>query len=188
MKAEAKNRSRGTSLLEVLIAMAIMTFLVIGILQMFFVALNLSASSSTRTQLTYKAQQVAEQIRYLHYVAQQYGDAQIPSWASYLGQTMTQGSYPLPYTTSDLSGTSGTYWGPQGVNVIEGAQMPYKLSYTIADGQQTTGADLNTWVVTINAVPVQNSDSASQAGTNLYKQTTDLKQQKVQYVFSIKKP
>jgi Tfp pilus assembly protein PilV len=182
-------KARGTSLLEVLIAMGILALMMVGTLQMFFVTLDMSRNSSNRTLLTYKAQQVAEQIRYIHYVAQQYGTSQIPSWASStmgLGQTMTQGTYSLPYTSTDLADTTigGPYWGPaslsypQGMNIIEGAQMPYKLSYAIATNTQS-----NTWTITVMAQPVQTSSSAAQAGTNLYRGTNLT--QKVKYVFSI---
>ena len=183
MRMTSRNR-RGTSLLEVLIAMAIMVLIVVGILQMFWVALATNRAASSRTQLTFKAQQVAEHLKYFHYTAQQYGDAQIPSWASYLGQTVTQGSYTLPYTQSELedSVAGGTYWGPQGVNVVEGAQMPYRLSYDISEN-----TDAQSWVVTVKALPVQASDQASNAGPNLY-QGEGLLQRKVQYVFNIKKP
>jgi type II secretory pathway pseudopilin PulG len=182
-------RLRGTSLLEVLIAMGIMALMIVGTLQMFFVTLDISRNASNRTLLTYKAQQVAEQIRYIHYVAQQYGTTQVPSWASSMGigQVMTQGSYSLPYTSANLGDPTigGPYWGPatqsypQGTNIIEGAQMPYKLSYDVSALNTQTGS----WVVTVTAQPVQTSSSAGQAGNNLYKGTNLT--QKVKYVFNI---
>jgi prepilin-type N-terminal cleavage/methylation domain-containing protein len=168
---------RGTTLLEVLIAMAIMALMIVGILQMFFVALSINIGSSARTQLTFKAQQVAENIRYLQYMAQQYSAA--PSGTGVLtGQSMTAGSYNLPYLGSE---SEYAYWGPNGVNVIEGPKMPYRLSYSVADNTQS-----NTWVVTVTAVPVQASSGAAQGGTELYRGTNVLKQ-KVQYVFSMHK-
>jgi len=184
-------RIRGTSLLEVLIAMAIMALMIVGTLQMFFVGLSTSINASNRSLLTLKAQQVAEQVRYLHYQAQAYGDSSLPTWASYLGQNMTQATYSLPYTSSELSDptTGGTYWGyatqtnPQATNIIEGASMPYKLSYTI--GSNSTQ---NTWVVTVTAQPVQVTSNAAQAGSNVYRfRGVELAKQKVQYVFSMHK-
>jgi type II secretory pathway pseudopilin PulG len=181
-------RTRGTSLLEVLIAMAIMVLIVVGILQMFFVSLAINVGSSARTQLTFKAQQVAEELRYMHYMAQTYGDAQIPSWAqAIVGQSITAGSYNIPYTTSEL--TSQPEWGmatstfQQGMNVVEGAKMPYRLSYTIADNTQS-----NTWTVTVSAAPVQDTSESSNAGTARYRGTLgDIGKRKVQYVFSMAK-
>ena len=180
MKAIAnrlKTRLRGTSLIEVLIAMGIMALMIVGTLQMFFVALASSQNASTRTQLTFKAQQVAEHIRWLQYQAQQYAQTstQFASGLTIPIAAATQGS--LPYTDQDAN---YLYWGPQGQNIIEGSQMPYKLSYSIADNTQA-----QTWVVTITAIPVQASSSTGTAG-NFY-QGSSVKQQKVQYVFSMHK-
>ena len=169
---------RGTSLIEVLIAMGIMALMIVGTLQMFFVALASSQSASTRTQLTFKAQQVAENIRWLQYQAQQYAQTstQFASGLTIPIQAATQGS--LPYLDTDAN---YAYWGPAGTNIIEGTKMPYKLTYSIADNTQA-----QTWVVTITAVPVQASSSAGSAGSNLYR-GSNLMQQKVQYVFSMHK-
>jgi Tfp pilus assembly protein PilV len=169
---------RGTSLLEVLIAMAIMSLMIVGTLQMFFVALASSQNASTRTQLTFKAQQVAENIRFLQYQAQQYAQTstQFASGLTIPITAATQGS--LPYTQSD---PYYAYWGPAGTNIIEGEKMPYKINYSIADNTSA-----QTWIVTITAVPVQASSSAGSAGSDLYR-GPNLMQQKVQYVFSMHK-
>ena len=171
-------RLRGTSLIEVLIAMGIMSLMIVGTLQMFFVALASSQNASTRTQLTFKAQQVAENIRFLQYQAQQYAQTstQFASGITIPITAATQGS--LPYLSGD---PYYAYWGPQGTNIIEGSQMPYKMTYSIADNTQA-----QTWIVTITAVPVQASSSSGSAGSNLYR-GPNLMQQKVQYVFSMHK-
>jgi len=177
LKRFLRGKLRGTSLIEVLIAMAIMALMIVGTLQMFFVALSVNVGASTRTQLTFKAQQVAENIRQVEYLAQTY--AQVPANTGIpTGQSITASSHTLPYLGTE---PEYAYWGPSGVNVVEGPKMPYRLSYDISDNTQT-----NTWVVTVNAIPIQAASNASQAGTAIYRGNAVMNQ-KVKYVFSVPK-
>src|SRR5450759_3572052 len=59
---------RGSSFVEVLLAMAIMALVLVGILQMFSVSLIISKGSAARTQMLFKCQQVVENIRWYYFV------------------------------------------------------------------------------------------------------------------------
>lgn len=173
-----RSRVAGTSLLEVLIAMAILTLILVGILQMFSVALYVNVGASSRTLVTFKAQQVAENIKFLHYLGKEYGSAQVPT-GSGIAYPITQaavGTHQLPYLDSDLY---WDYWGPQGANVIDATQAPYRLSYEIKDNTQS-----QTYTVIVSAMPVGSSDQAANAGTTLYGGAGT---KRVQYAFSVAK-
>ena len=135
---------RGTSLIEVLIALLILFFLMIGILQMFAMAYLVNLGSAARTEMTYKCQQVTENLRYIHFL--QASGATLPAPA---GVTFAQGTYALPYTSSELS---GSFWGPGFANVVEVPDGPFRLSVTIQDGD--AAGEPGMWIVTANATPV----------------------------------
>src|ERR1039458_5856971 len=59
---------RGSSFVEVLLAMTIMTLVLVGILQMFSVSLIINKGAAARTQMLFKCQQVVENIRWYYYV------------------------------------------------------------------------------------------------------------------------
>ena len=59
---------RGSSFVEVLLAMTIMALVLVGILQMFSVSLIVNKGSAARTQMLFKCQQVVENIRWYYYV------------------------------------------------------------------------------------------------------------------------
>ena len=84
----------------------------------------------------------------------------------------------LPYDTTDSNyATQMAYWGSQNANIVEGAGMPYKLSYRVTDNG-------NTWGVIVTAVPYQ---AAGVQGANSFYQGTFMRQKKVEYVASIPK-
>ena len=148
--AKRKGRARGSSLVEVLVAIAIMALMMVGILQMFSVALVTNYGSAARTEMTYKAQQVVENLRLIYFFVR--GGNNALATAAGVATTLAVTPQPvlLPVSSSD-SGTSLTwaYWGPSGANCVEGANQPYRLGYSVTDG----GAF---WIVTATATPVDN--------------------------------
>src|ERR1019366_4362890 len=104
----ANRRSRrGSSFIEVLIAMTIMALVLVGILQMFSVSLVVNRGSAARTQMLFKCQQVVENIRWYYFVTQNglttpavIGVTGIPA----LGAVTVN----LPYVTGD---PGWAFWG-----------------------------------------------------------------------------
>ena len=64
----------------------------------------------------------------------------------------------LPYTSSEIS--SQPYWGPDEAEVVWGPDMPYRLSYQIADG-----GDLSTG--TVRTLPPPFRGNIPENGSNL---------------------
>lgn len=139
---------RGSSFVEVLLAMTIMALVLVGILQMFSVSLIINKGAAARTQMLFKCQQVVENIRWYYYVT------------SHSLATPLQTGIPaaLGATTVNLpyDGTEPEYafWGPAGANVIERPNGPYQISYRIVnDAAQTLNTGAIVWVITVSAVP-----------------------------------
>ncbi len=153
---------RGSSFVEVLLAMTIMALVLVGILQMFSVSLIINKGSAARTQMLFKCQQVVENLRWYYYVT-----------SHSLATPPVTGIPALAATTVNLpyDGTEPEYafWGPTGANVIETANGPYKISYTIvkddAPGGQKLNNGVNVWVITVSAVP---TDVPGGAGATRY--------------------
>jgi hypothetical protein len=155
---------RGSSFVEVLLAMTIMALVLVGILQMFSVSLIINKGSAARTQMLFKCQQVVENIRWFYYVTTPHPP--LPALAAPTGTfipALGAGTVNLPY----LSGDPGyAFWGPTGANVIERDNGPYKISYTIVnDLTQQLKSGVNVWVITVSAVP---TDVAGGAGATRY--------------------
>jgi hypothetical protein len=139
---QSSHRSRrGTTLVETIVALGILACLTVGILQMFTLALAVNQASAARTHLTYKAQQVAEAIRFVAFISKSQptvyaqapmSSAGIPSlpWTSQAQLT----TYALPWDSNDPNyQTQMQFWGPQTANIVDGSQAPYKLTYKITD-------------------------------------------------------
>ena len=153
MKRLARLRSRrGGSLVEVLVAMAILAMLMVGVLQLFSIALVTDSGAAARSDMTLKAQQVAENLRYLHFLRSGTTFA-VPDGrmlvAPAAGATAT-----LPYQSG---GTGWAYWGPAGANVIEEENPAYRVSY--AYSASTTPGFLFLTVSVTSAVPGDTSMS-----------------------------
>jgi len=133
---------RGSSFVEVLLAMTIMALVLVGILQMFSVSLIVNKGSAARTQMLFKCQQVVENIRWYYYVTSRSLAAPVGTGIPALAATTK--SLPYDGTPAD----EWAFWGPTGANVMEVPNGPYQISYTIE-------ADLaqNVWVITVSAVP-----------------------------------
>src|SRR5512143_78812 len=139
---------RGSSFVEVLLAMTIMALVLVGILQMFSVSLIINKGAAARTQMLFKCQQVVENIRWFYYVTSHSLATPPATGIPPLGAATVN----LPYTAAQLA--AFPFWGPTGANVIERADGPYKISYTIVnDATQTLNNGVNVWVITVSAVP-----------------------------------
>lgn len=158
-------RLRGSSFIEILIALALLAILMVGILQMYSLSLLTNFGSAARTDLLYKAQQVVENLR-LVYGLETLGNpaARI---ASGVPATMAATATPiyLPYDcgsdpTTDLAADdpntdlTWSHWGPLGFNVIGDKKLPYRFFYTVTD------RDPSFWLVTVTATPVDNPNLA----------------------------
>jgi hypothetical protein len=169
-----KRRTRGSSFIEVLLAMTIMALVLVGILQMFSVSLVINKGSAARTQMLFKCQQVVENVRLFYYLTRQ-GSTTPPGITEsghVSGTAMTTpGALPdvlgnvsksfLPYKASE-SAASWAYWGPAGANVMEQENGPYKISYTVVrDNVQ------NLWVITVSATPTDVATATRYFGVDL---------------------
>ena len=143
---------RGGSLMEVLVAMAILAMLMVGVLQLFSLALLTDSGSAARSDMTLKAQQIAENLRYLHVLR---ADTAFPVPDDRMLVAPANGaSASLPY---DSNGTGWAYWGPVGANVIEEENPPYRASYSYSSS--TTPGFLFLTVTVTSAVPGSTSMS-----------------------------
>jgi hypothetical protein len=138
--------------------MTIMALVLVGILQMFSVSLIINKGAAARTQMLFKCQQVVENIRWYYYVTSNSlaapGGTGIPA----LGATTVN----LPY---DGTEPEYAFWGPTGANVIERANGPYQISYTIKDDPlQTLNTGAVVWVITVSAVPTNVAGAAHYLG------------------------
>jgi hypothetical protein len=154
---------RGSSFIEVLLAMTIMALVLVGILQMFSVSLIINKGAAARTQMLFKCQQVVENIRWYYYVTSHTLAAPAGTGIPALAATTVN----LPY-----DGTEPEYpfWGPTGANVIERANGPYKISYTIVDDlaqQLNPPAGPHVFVITVSAVPTDVAGAARYLGIGL---------------------
>jgi len=152
---------RGSSFVEVLLAMTIMALVLVGILQMFSVSLIINKGSAARTQMLFKCQQVVENLRWYYYVTSHSlaapGGTDIPALAT---AALAPVKVDLPYVTGDSEWATWAFWGPGGANVMEVENGPYKISYRIeSDDTQ------NCWVVTVSAVP---TDVPGTSGASRY--------------------
>ncbi|MBK6405206.1 MAG: prepilin-type N-terminal cleavage/methylation domain-containing protein [Holophagales bacterium] len=156
---------RGSSFIEILVALAILAVLMVGILQMFSLALLTNGGSAARTDLLYKAQQVVENLR-LAYALESLGNPAARTAAG-LPATIVATTTPiyLPYRSSD---PNWAYWGPNGANVVDEERLPYRLSYTVEN------RDANFWLVTVTATPVDNPRLLPSSGGSLPVPTTAL--------------
>lgn len=168
----APRASRGSSFVEVLLAMAIMALVLVGILQMFSVSLVINKGSAARTQMLFKCQQVVENIRYFYYLNR--NATATPPLLTDIGHVAASpmtvpGTLPipmsdvaqtfLPYVSTDAT---WPYWGPAGANVIEQESGPYKISYTIKQDVAQ-----NVWVITVSATPTDVGTATRYFGVGL---------------------
>lgn len=147
---------RGSSFIEILIALAILAVVMVGILQMFTLSLLTNFGSAARTDLLYKAQQVVENLR-LVYGLQASGNDAARALSGVPATMAATGATPifLPY----FSGDPGyAYWGPDQAGVVDGDRLPYRIFYTVEN------RDVDFWLVTVTVTPVDNPRLLPAAG------------------------
>lgn len=153
-RSARRRRTRGSSFIEILIALAILALLMVGILQLFSLALLTNVGSGARTDLLYKAQQVVENLR-LIYALQETGNP-AARVASGVPATLAPTADPifLPHFNGDTTKTTleWSYWGPAGAGILEEEYAPYRIYYTVED------RDPLFWLVTVTAAPVDNPE------------------------------
>ncbi len=148
MKARLALRNRrGSSFVEILVALAILAVLMVGILQMFSLALLTNLGSAARTDLLYKAQQVVENLRLVYYLERKEGNSTARTAAGVPAiLTTTTAPVFLPYSSGDAS---WAHWGPAGFNIVEAERLPYRIYYTV----EAVGSAA---FVTVTVTPVDN--------------------------------
>jgi type II secretory pathway pseudopilin PulG len=161
-----RRRERGSSLVEVLIAFVIMMVISLSVLQLFSMAMAVNLGSLARTELTYKAQHVAEVIRVLQALGRQTPPVDL-SGQSGIPVPLASGTYRLPVRPTDAY---GAFWGPLGANVLE---EPPRVRLVVSVDDRGT-----VWVVTVEALP--NTAEASFVGAGI-------EQKAVRYVAQIAK-
>jgi hypothetical protein len=136
---------RGSSFVEVLLAMTILALVLVGILQMFSLSLLTDFGSAGRTEMTFKAQQVVEILRWVSFLRM--NKLTLPANTG-IPATPTAGLVVnLPWVATD---PYWAFWGPAGANAVEGEKLPYQLSYSYQAG--VTGAT-PAWIITVTATP-----------------------------------
>src|SRR5512140_486153 len=146
MAERRAHRARGSSFVEVLLAMTIMALVLVGILQMFSVSLIVNKGSAARTQMLFKCQQVVENIRWYYFVTQHSLATPVGTGIPALGAVAVD----LPYLGSE---PEWAFWGPAGANVMETPNGPYQIRYVIQQDPAQSVAPLNVWLITVSAVP-----------------------------------
>ncbi len=159
---------RGSTFIEILIALSILALLIVGVLQMFSLALLTNVGSGARTDLLYKGQQVVENLRLVYGLARTGNPA--ARTASGVPSTISATTAPiyLPHYDGDSTSLNWAYWGPNGFGIVEEEYLPYRLSYTVED------RDPSFWLVTVTATPVDNPQlgavlPAPEAATRRYR-------------------
>lgn len=141
----SRRARRGTSLIETLVGLAILALLLIGILQLITMSMLVNAGSAARTQMTFKAQQVAEIVR-LHYALIASGT---PAGLANSGipATFAAGTVDIPYDNTDAA--LWAFWGPAGAYVMEDLKGPYKIRYELTIDNTTPGQTDRLVIVTV---------------------------------------
>lgn len=122
-------RTRGSSLIESLIALVILALVMVGILQMYSLALLVNKGSEARTVMTYRCQQVVENVRLAYYLQNRAQTAmRTNAGLPLLSPTMTSTTVALPYTAAELA--AAPFWGPAGADVMEG-DGPFRISVLV---------------------------------------------------------
>jgi len=135
---------RGESLVEVLVALGILLIILVGVLQLFTMALLSFHTSSAQTEMIQRGQNVVEVIRLVRSSGVSGTSGILP---------LSAGTRQLPVASSD---TGFDFWGPDGFGVIE-HEARYRVSYEIADGG-------NQWVISVFVEPNTGTTGAKYLG------------------------
>ena len=139
----SKEGQKGSTLVEILISMVILSFHLVGILQMFGAAFIINQRSATKTLQSYKCQQLSEVIRIVWNINRETG--MLPPSASDSGIQFQNGFIGiLPYNNGDQN---WSFWGPAGANIVELPKAPYRLFYRIENDPTNNNLILTTTAV-----------------------------------------
>lgn len=139
---QVANPEKGSSLIEVLVALFIMMILMLGILQMFSVAYMENMGVAARTEMTYKAQQFVENLRYLQCLSLATTPVFVPN---------TGINFPLADSggVQQIDPSAATYWNSANAGVVDPG-APYILRYSVTN----TNPASTMWAVTVMVDPV----------------------------------
>jgi hypothetical protein len=157
-----------------------MAILMVGVLQLFSIALLTNQGSAARTDLTYRAQQVIENLRMIQYFAKN-GNVEQAKPSKY--DVATQASSTGTFTISPTGAPSGTpavapavtisntnaSW--QEAGVVGGASDPFRISYSVTDLTATPGAPewaSSFYLVIVTATPVNAPGATIPSGAQVY--------------------
>jgi len=128
-----ERRQRGESLIEVLVALAILLLVLVSILQLFSLSLLSFHATSAHRDMMRRAQEVVEIFRLV---------------VSTNDTSNTSGILPLSARTMQLprssSDTGYSFWGPSNFDVVKEGS-PYQITVNIADGGD--------WLITVFVEP-----------------------------------
>ena len=145
-------------------ASAIMAILMIGVLQMFSLALVTNFGSAARTELTYRAQQVVENLRMLQFFARAGNTAPAAAAGVTTGPAASGNSTILAVAAKAISNdpvaTDYAYWHAAGV--VGDKDDAFRISYTVQNiatltppsGQAVPPWAASYFLVTVTATPV----------------------------------
>ena len=158
---------RGSSLIEVLIALLIMLFLMIGVLQLFTMAYLVNLGAGARTEMTMRAEQVMENIRTIQALTL-LNSGTVPTAITSVGTTGID--FPIITAQSGtIDPTTNTYWGPAGANVFASAadnKTPYMISFDIVDADPY-------WRITVTVSPTSVSGARKYMGAGMAHKRVD---------------
>lgn len=140
-----RRQNKGFTLVEVLVALAILLVIALAVLQLFSLSYLVNMGSLARTDLQYRAERLAEGLRYLRVV----GNAAPVPWNCGIDMTHLAPTGPVDIPNDP----NHPCWGTAGFRVVESPQNPFILSYQIADGQPSGAGPV--WVITVSARPAQ---------------------------------
>ncbi len=181
IRSRRARRRRGSSLVEVLIAFAILLILMAGVLQVFSLALQTNFGSGARTTMTFKARQVIENLRVIQALHNR-GRGEMATAAG-ITMPLTASTTPvrLPFKNGD---TGFAFWGPSGAQIIgdenyPNGYLPYRLEYRVADNGPT-------WAITVSVIPVDAPGETAPTGAQVFL-TGGSKVKRVDYVGQLRK-
>ncbi|MBZ5587648.1 MAG: prepilin-type N-terminal cleavage/methylation domain-containing protein [Acidobacteriia bacterium] len=130
LRTMGRRGERGLTLIEVLVSFFILFVVTLAVLQLLSMAYLVNLGALTRTELTYKAQQVVEMIRLQRY---RFGGLlETPSALELnccpvgINSSMTIANGDSAYVSNNCD----QFWGPARANLID-ASARYSLNYTI---------------------------------------------------------
>ncbi|MCD4750362.1 MAG: prepilin-type N-terminal cleavage/methylation domain-containing protein [Thermoanaerobaculales bacterium] len=127
------SKEKGESLVEVLAALAILLIVLVGVLQLFTMALFSFHGTSAHAEMVRRGEAVVEIIRLVRSSGASGTSGILP---------LAVGTRQLPVAFSDIG---FDFWGPAGFGIVE-HEARYRVSYAVTDG----GAD---WVVSVFVEP-----------------------------------